>query len=202
MNSAKEALEKLQAGNERFIKCQQTGVTNFDPEARAHHAAAQAPFAIILSCADSRTAPELIFDQNIGDLFVVRVAGNIAAASQIGSIEYAVESFGTPLLVVMGHSNCGAVNATVDFMAKGEVPFESDNLTAIVKRIAPAVQPLLDLDNISNAEIKERAVSENVKAAVKDLINDSPALTKAIEDKRLQLVGAEYSLETGEVRFF
>lgn len=202
MNTAQEALDKLKAGNQRFVACEQQGVNNFDKNSRAQHAAGQAPFAVILGCADSRTPPELIFDQGIGNLFIVRVAGNVAAASQIGSIEYAVESFATPLLVVMGHSNCGAVNATVDFMAKGDVPFESDNLTAVVKRIAPAVQPLLDLDGISHSEIKQRAVSENVKAAVKDLINDSPVLAKAIQEKRLEVVGAEYSLETGEVNFF
>ncbi len=200
MINANQALEKLKAGNQRYIDCQQEGVSRFNVESRSEMATSQAPFAIILGCADSRTPAEIIFDQGLGDIFVVRVAGNIAAASQIASIEYAVESFGTPLVVVMGHTNCGAVNATVDFMAKGDVPFESDNLTSLVKRIAPSVQPLLDTD-ATNAEIKQSAVIANVKATMTDLLNDSPVLAKAVEEEKLTIMGAEYSLETGGVTF-
>ncbi|MRX28086.1 carbonic anhydrase [Kangiella sp. HZ709] len=201
MISSQEALAKLKQGNQRFVDCQFKATEQIDQSSRSAKAASQAPFAIILGCADSRTPAELIFDQGLGELFVVRVAGNIAAASQIGSIEYAVESFGTPLVVVMGHTNCGAVNATVDFMAKGDVPFESDSLTALVKRIAPSVQPLLKNDNSNHAEVKQLGVSANVKTSMQDLVNESPVLQKAIEDERLQIVGAEYSLETGEVKF-
>ncbi len=200
MISAQEALKKLKSGNQRFIDCQQNGINQFNAESRNELAAAQAPFAIILGCADSRTPAEIIFDQGLGEIFVIRVAGNIAAASQIGSIEYAVESFGTPLIVVMGHTNCGAVNATVDFMNKGEVPFESDSLTAIVKRIAPAVQPLLDTED-SDAEVKQKAVLANVAVSANDMIQESPVIAKAIEEGRVTVVGAEYSLETGQVEF-
>ena len=199
--SALEALERLQVGNRRFIEGHQThtGVTREVLEASA---LGQKPFAIILGCSDSRVPAELIFDQGMGDLFVVRVAGNVVAPSQIGSIEFAATQFGTELAVVLGHSHCGAVQATLDHLQRpgGEL---SPGLQSVVDRIQPAVEGLIDGEFKDDGEALMRAgVRANVRESVDQLRHGSEVLANLIAGDRLHVVGAEYSLKTGLVEFF
>jgi carbonic anhydrase len=198
---ASQALERLRAGNARFV----AGVR--DPEALAHEArrselvSGQEPFAIVLGCSDSRVPAEIIFDQGLGDLFVIRVAGNVVAPSLLGSVEFAADRFGTRLVVVLGHSSCGAVTATADEL---ERPSESrsPNLRSIVDRIRPAVEPLLETELASDRTALIRAaVRANVRASVSQVRHGSRILEDLIEKDGLSVVGAEYSLETGAVEF-
>lgn len=197
MIDATEALASLRAGNERFT----SGQSKLDGSAlqarRAELVDGQSPFAIVLSCADSRVPVEQVFDQGPGDLFVVRVAGNIAAPSQLGSIEYAASHLGTRLLVVLGHSQCGAVAATVSLLQQSQT-HPSPNLQAIVDRISPAVEPLLEED--PNTPLHD-AVVANVRQAVGDLRRDSALLDELAKSGDLTIVGAEYWLDSGAVTF-
>jgi carbonic anhydrase len=202
MISAEEALARLREGNRRFV----SGVQDGDVEAgRTRHidlAAGQEPFAIILGCSDSRVPAELVFDQGLGDLFVIRVAGNIVASSQVGSVEFAAERFGTPLVVVLGHSRCGAVEATLEELKRPRET-QSRNLRSIVDRIRPAVEVLLATELKHDAEtLMKLAIRTNVRASVNHLRHGSEILEHLIERDGLQIVGAEYSLETGIVDFF
>ncbi len=198
MISAKEALERLQTGNERFVAGQQ------DEGAMSHHARRkltaeqQDPFAIILGCSDSRVPAEIIFDQGLGDLFVIRVAGNIVAQSQIGSIEFAVSNFGTPLVVVLGHSRCGAVLATLDYLRDPGKQNHTDNSRSIVERIRPAIESIVE----SGVADDQAAVRANVMASVEQLKQGSTLLERLVRERMLLIVGAEYSLETAVVEFF
>jgi len=199
---AQEALARLREGNQRFA----SGVTTVD--SLAHHARRseltdrQEPFAIILGCSDSRVPAEIVFDQGIGDLFVIRVAGNIVAASQVGSVEFAVERFGTPLVVVLGHSRCGAILATLEQLVRPRED-QSRNLRAIVDRVRPAVAPLLATDLRHDPDaLVEHAVRANVCVSANYLRHGSDILEQLIQNDRLLVVGAEYSLETGIVDFF
>ena len=202
MISAREALERLREGNRRFAR----GVRNSDllvSEARRSElAAGQQPFAIILGCSDSRVPAEIVFDQGLGDLFVIRVAGNIVASSQIGSVEFAAEQFGTSLVVVLGHSRCGAILATLEDLKRPRET-QSRNLHAIVDRIRPSVEPLLatEFKNDSEALIRH-AVRANVRASANQLRHGSELLQELIRTEDLLVVGAEYSLDTGLVDFF
>ncbi len=202
MISAQVALKRLQEGNSRFV----SGVRSNDPftsiERRQELAAAQEPFAIILGCSDSRVPAEIVFDQGLGDLFVIRVAGNIVAPSQIGSIEFAAERFGTRLVVVLGHSQCGAILATLEEL-KQPRENKSRNLSSIVDRIQPAVEPLLttELRHDHNALV-ENAIRANVRISTSHLRHGSEILEQLIQKNGLLVVGAEYSLETGVVDFF
>jgi carbonic anhydrase len=202
MISAKEALEHLKQGNLRFIsdhpnQCIQTG-----QQRRTAFLASQEPFAIILGCSDSRVPAELVFDQGLGDLFVIRVAGNIVAPSQVGSVEFAAERFGTRLVVVLGHSMCGAILATIEEMGRPE-EVQSANLRSIVDRVRPAVEPLLksELKHDSDALVQQ-AVRANIRASADHLRHGSQVLEQLIRNDGLVVVGAEYSLETGVVEFF
>ena len=202
MIKAKEALARLKEGNLRFISGKGGRDLDFEHSRRLETVDDQAPFAIVLGCSDSRVPLELIFDQGMGDLFVIRVAGNIAASSQVGSVEFAAETFGTPLLVVMGHSKCGAVAASVD-----EVLNPGDRLTpnleVIVDRIRPAVKARLSREpECSREELIDKVVEDSVRATVKGLVNSSPLLEQRVQNGDLLIVGAEYSLETGRVEFF
>jgi carbonic anhydrase len=164
--------------------------------------AGQTPFAIVLGCSDSRVPAELVFDQGVGDLFVIRVAGNIVAPSQIGSIEFAAERFGTRLVVVLGHSRCGAVQATLEELER-PTEMRSPNLRAIVDRIRPAVETLLETDlRRDPAALIRYAVRANIRASVSHLRHGSQILEQLILHDDLLVVGAEYSLETGIVDFF
>lgn len=198
---ANEAIQRLKEGNQRFV----TGVRSVDTIVkqmqRADFVEGQAPFAVILGCSDSRVPAEIVFDQGLGDLFVIRVAGNIVAPSQVGSVEFAVEQFGTPLVVVLGHTMCGAVRATIDELAKPSTE-TSFNLLSIVNRIRPTVEPLFQTELKNDAE-KLMAVSirANILAAVNHLRHGSQILEQLVNRGQLEIVGAEYSLETGEVLF-
>jgi carbonic anhydrase len=202
MISALDALERLREGNRRFVSDEVSEDTLASREHRAGAAKPQNPFAIILACSDSRVPTELIFDRGIGDLFVIRVAGNIVAPSQIGSIEYAAKQFGTRLVVVLGHSNCGAIIATLQELALQD-SHRSPNLRAIVDRVRPAVEPVLE-DNfdVDDDAVISSCVRANIKASVEHLQHGSLILEQLIDAGDLKIVGAEYSIETGNIEFF
>jgi carbonic anhydrase len=200
MIPAREALERLQEGNRRFVSDVLAGGANRGSLRRDELVKVQEPFAIVLGCSDARVPAEIVFDQGIGDLFVIRVAGNIVAPSQIGSVEFAASRFGTRLVVVLSHSQCGAVEATLQEL---ERPSESrsPNLRAIVDRIRPSVETLLDAD-VHPEVLMERAVRANCRASAGHLRHGSRILEQLIDQEGLMVVGAEYSLATGEVDFF
>ncbi len=202
MIPASEALQRLKEGNRRFVDGEATGVIAAGASRRGELVSGQTPFAIILGCSDSRVPAEIIFDQGLGELFVIRVAGNIVAPSQVGSIEFAAEQFGTRLVVVLGHSNCGAVSATVQELTRpSEV--RSHNLHSIVDRIRPSVETLLETPLKSDpAALVKHAVRANVRLSVSHLQHGSRILEELIDDNRLAVVGAEYSLASGAVEFF
>lgn len=202
MPDAREALERLKAGNARFVNGEHT-IAEKAAEARgADGTAPQKPFAAILGCSDSRVPVEIVFDQGLGDLFVIRVAGNIVAPSQIGSIEFAAQTFGTRLVVVLGHTHCGAVAATVDAL-RGSVPPESRNLYSIVDRIKPSANDILSANpNTDRDSLIASAVRANVMSSVRDLREGSTVLAELQQNDDLLIVGAEYSLTTGAVDFF
>lgn len=202
MITAQEALARLQAGNQRFVAGVRDVQTLISQLRRGELVAGQAPFAIVLGCSDSRVPAELVFDQGVGDLFVIRVAGNIVAPSQIGSIEFAAERFGTRLVVVLGHSLCGAVQATLEELER-PTEMRSPNLRSIVDRIRPAVETLLETDlRRDPAALIHYAVRANIRAAANHLRHGSQILEHLIQQEGLLVVGAEYSLETGVVEFF
>jgi carbonic anhydrase len=162
----------------------------------------QEPFAIVLGCSDSRVPAEIVFDQGLGDLFVIRVAGNIVAPSQVGSVEFAAERFGTRLVVVLGHSQCGAIQATLEELRR-PAKDQSRNLRSIVDRIRPSVQGILDADQDLGPEaLMHAAVRANIRASVDHLRHGSEVLEQLIQGAGLMVVGAEYSLESGCVDFF
>jgi carbonic anhydrase len=169
---------------------------------RAGLASGQAPFAVILGCSDSRVPTEVVFDQGLGDLFVIRVAGNIVAPSQIGSIEFATQKFGTQLVVVLGHTHCGAVEATIDELQQ-PAEKQSRNIAAIVSRIQPSVMDLLGRGDVTNREdLMHKAIRENVRYSANALRHGSEIIEELIGAGELLIVGAEYSLDTGIVEFF
>jgi len=200
MLTALEALARLQEGNRRFV-ANQTSPDAVDHARRAALAAGQKPFAIILGCSDSRVPAELVFDQGFGDLFVIRVAGNIVAPSQVGSVEFAASRFGTRLVVVLGHSGCGAITATLEEIT-GRATSQSRNLRSIVNRVRPSVETLLTsrYHEDEDALIRD-AVRANVRASVNHLQHGSELLEQLSLNDGLMVVGAEYSLETGVVTF-
>ena len=201
MVPARVALARLKEGNQRFAA--NAGRDAFVSQLRREElASGQQPFAIILGCSDSRVPAEIVFDQGLGDLFVIRVAGNIVAPSQVGSVEFAAAAFSTRLVVVLGHSQCGAITATLDEL-RTPTENQSRNLAAIVDRIRPSVQALLatDLRNDRDALVRE-AVRANIRASVNHLRHGSQVLEELILKDGLVVVGAEYSLETGVVDFF
>ncbi len=202
MISALEALERLQEGNRRFV----SNVRDLDALAshtrRTELVAGQEPIAIILGCSDSRVPAEIVFDQGLGDLFVIRVAGNVVAPSQVGSVEFAAERFGTRLVVVLGHSLCGAVLATLEQLERA-TENRSPNLRSIVDFIKPSVEKLLDMEPHQDPDaLLEQAVRANICASADHLRHGSRILEQLIQNDGLLIVGAEYSLETGVVDFF
>ena len=202
MISASEALQKLRDGNQRFISGELSVEGMLSHAKRDELVSGQEPYAIILGCSDSRVPAEIVFDQGLGDLFVIRVAGNIVAPSQIGSIEFAAEQFKTRLVVVMGHTQCGAVNATLEEMRRptGE---QSKNIQSIVSRIRPSLEQFVSTELWQQKdELMKQATRANVCASVSQLRHGSGILEELIERKELVVVGAEYDLKTGEVIFF
>jgi len=202
MLTAEDALKRLQDGNRRFVANESTAATLLDPARRAALIAGQEPFAIILGCSDSRVPAELIFDQGLGDLFVIRVAGNIVAPSQVGSVEFAASRFGTKLVVVLGHTQCGAVIATYEALTS-QAQAATSNLRSIVERVRPAVETVLAAGGEQDADaIIRQATRANVRAAVDHLKHGSALLERLVQTAGLRIVGAEYSLESGLVEFF
>jgi len=201
MITAGEALTRLKEGNRKFVALDRSHI-EIDAGRRTDLAKEQKPFAIILGCSDSRVPAEIIFNQGLGDLFVIRVAGNIVAPSQIGSIEFAAEQFGTRLVVVLGHSLCGAVSATLSQMQQ-PVEGQSPNLHSIVSRIRPGLEGLIDPAAAKDADtLLREAVRANINASVEQLRRGSAILEDLIADDDLLVVGAEYDLETGVIDFF
>ena len=202
MIPAAEALERLREGNRRFVAEVRSDDNASTRSRRRELAGGQEPFAIVLGCSDSRVPAELVFDQGLGDLFVIRVAGNIVAPSQVGSVEFAAARFGTRLVVVLGHSSCGAIAATLEELGR-PTQDQSKNLRSIVDRIRPSVEPLLATDLARHPEaLVHEAVRANIRASVSHLRHGSEVLEDLIDREGLLIVGAEYSLETGEVDFF
>jgi carbonic anhydrase len=202
MISALEALEKLRKGNQDYVAGDKVRSPYTNEDRRAELLEGQEPFAIIVGCSDSRAPAEIIFHQGLGDLFVIRVAGNIVAPSQVGSVEFAAEYFGTRLVVVLGHSNCGAIKATVE-QVQGSGSQSYSNIASIVNRIRPAVTELIMSDNGQDQDdLINRAVRANIRSSVDHLRNGSRILEELVLKEDLLIVGAEYSLETGIVDFF
>lgn len=198
--TSSQALQRLKEGNARFSASLRSEASVPSVQLRKQLVAGQYPFAVILSCSDSRAPSEILFDQGLGDLFVIRVAGNVVAPSLVGSVEFAVASFATELVVVMGHSHCGAVRTTLDVVERG-APVASENIRDIVERIRPGVAGVVKADVPAEQRMKE-AVRANVRASVNQLRHGSRILENLIRDKRLVVAGAEYCLETGLVDFF
>ena len=202
MISAPEALERLREGNRRFASDVRSSDTRTSQARRSELAAVQEPFAIILGCSDSRVPAEIVFDQGLGDLFVIRVAGNIVAASQVGSVEFAAARFDTRLVVVLGHSQCGAVLATLEELQR-TTGHQSRNLRSIVDRVRPSVEALLATELRRDPDaLMRHAVRANIRVSANHLRHGSEVLEQLIERNGLLVVGAEYSLETGLVDFF
>jgi carbonic anhydrase len=202
MISAGEALDRLREGNLRFTSSLRGSGAFLSQAGRIQLTSTQEPFAIILGCSDSRVPAEIVFDQGLGDLFVIRVAGNIVAPSQVGSVEFAAARFGTRLVVVLGHSQCGAIAATLEELLR---PTESHsrNIRAIVDRVRPSVEGLLETGLRNNPEaLVKQAVRVNIRASANHLRHGSRLLEQLIAEDGLVVVGAEYSLETGLVDFF
>jgi carbonic anhydrase len=200
--SPEDALERLAEGNRRFRESSgSTWVRGWSEQLATQ---AQRPFAIVLGCSDSRTPVEILFDQGFGDLFVVRIAGNIVAPSVVGSIEFAASQFGSRLVVVMGHTRCGAIGATVRALETGRP--ESKNMGAITDRIAPHIADLLRVGDPTRPAESEHvlrdAMRANVRASADHLRHGSRILEELVIAGRVAIVGAEYELETGTVNFF
>ena len=199
--SADDAIRRLREGNRRFV----TGISGHDQDwehaRRLDPRRAQRPIAIVLGCSDSRVPLEVIFDQGFGELFVIRVAGNIAAPTQIGSIEYAVTRFSPPLVVVLGHSNCCAVAAAIDGLFDREISI-SPHVGEVVRRIQPVVETVRDAHrHLDRHELLAPCVRENARANAALLTRESSPLARRVADGRLRIVGAEYALESGRVSF-
>lgn len=193
--SAEDAIQMLKDGNARYVA--EIGKTaDLGDERRKELAKGQHPFAIIVSCSDSRVPPEHIFDQGLGDLFVIRVAGNVVEPVELGSVEYAAEHLGTKLIVVLGHEKCGAVKAAID--TGGHAP---GNIGAIVKNIAPAVKSVKRTSSATGDAFVDACVKANAHKTAADLVNKSRVLAHMVEEHKIKIVVAEYMLGTGEVEF-
>lgn len=202
MTPPDEGVLRLKEGNRRFLSGEGQPDRLGTEARRRELIKGQKPFAIILGCSDARVPAEIIFDQGLGDLFVIRVAGNIVAPSQVGSVEFAAERFGTKLVVVLGHTGCGAIMATLEELRR---PTEghSPNLRSIVDRVRPSVEALFEGGEPSDGSaLEHRAVRANIRASANHLRHGSQTLERLIAENGLRVVGAEYSLETGEVDFF
>jgi carbonic anhydrase len=202
MTSALEALDRLRDGNRRFVSDERSLDANANRTRRREVADGQNPFAIVLGCSDSRVPAEIVFDQGLGDLFVIRVAGNIVAPSQVDSVEFAAERYGTRLVVVLGHSRCGAILATLEELER-PAEAQSRSLRSIVDRVRPSVEALLDTDLRHQPDaLVHQAVRANIRVSASHLRHGSDVLEHLIQNDGLLVVGAEYSLETGVVEFF
>lgn len=202
--AARKALQRLMQGNKRFVKKRRTGKFPAPKNANWLMVKPLGPFAIILSCSDSRAPAEILFDQGLGDLFVIRVAGNIVAPSQVGSVEFAAATTSAQLVVVMGHTECGAINATLDAI-EGKKSVPAENIQAIVSRIRPHVERLIKRTKNRGRkrdQVWRDAVRANVQASTDHLRHGSRFLEELVRGKKLVIVGAEYCIESGVVDFF
>jgi carbonic anhydrase len=197
---AAEALARLREGNERYVKNVRS-IDSLVSHSRRDDLALQSPVAIILGCSDSRAPAEIVFDQGLGDLFVIRVAGNIVAPSQVGSVEFAAERFGTRLVVVMGHTQCGAIEATIEAVTSEHGP-ASRNMLSIVNRLRPGIESLVMTDlALDPVRLRREALRAHVRASVNHLRHGSDIIERLAEEDGLAVVGAELDLSTGEVAF-
>ncbi len=202
MITAAEALQRLKDGNRRFVERVRNHEAALGASPRIALTQEQKPIAIVLGCSDARVPAELVFDQGLGDLFVIRVAGNIVAPSLVGSVEFAAAQFGTRLVVVLGHTRCGAIQVTLEELRR-PAENQSPNIRSIVDRVRPSVEVLLKTELRHDEEALARhAVRANVGVSVSHLRHGSEVLERLIREEGLTVVGAEYSLETGEVEFF
>jgi len=198
---APEALARLRAGNHRYVQNVRS-VDSMISHSRRGEIQVQSPFAIVLGCSDSRAPAEIVFDQGLGDLFVIRVAGNIVAPSQIGSVEFAAERFGTRLVVVMGHTQCGAIEAAIEAITSDHGPASSNQLS-IVNRVRPTIEGLVSTDLARDpVRLRREAMRANVRASVNHLRHGSEVIERLADDGGLAVVGGELDLSTGEVTFF
>lgn len=195
------ALRRLQDGNARFVANLRRSEAMTSPVRRAEVADNHQPFAVILGCSDARVPAEIVFDQGLGDLFVIRVAGNVVAPSQVGSVEFAVERFGVQLVVVLGHSRCGAIDATLEALSRpGQA--QSPGLRSIVDRVRPSIEGLLHTElGRDRPRLVQEAVEANIRASVNQLRHGSEILERLVLAGRLQIAGAEYALDSGQVSF-
>lgn len=201
MTSARESLQRLKSGNERFVR----GETEYKVMPYADRDLASmktpSPFAVIVSCSDSRVPVERLFDQCIGNLFIIRIAGIVVARTQLGSIEFGVDKLGARLIVVLGHSDCAAVGATLDGLDNPSSS-GSENLDFLVEQIGPNLAELIAANrDLSKKQILKLAIRANVRASMQELESRSPCLREHLQQGDLEIVGAEYSLETGTVAF-
>ncbi len=202
MISASDALVLLREGNHRFVSGASDRDSIIRRSRRLDLTKGQQPFAAVLGCSDSRVPVEIVFDQGLGDLFVIRVAGNIVAPSQVGSVEFAAEQFGTRLVVVLGHSRCGAIEATLEQLRR-PAENQSRNLRSIVDLVRPSLQGLLDTSiAYDHDKLVHHAVRANIRTSVQQLRHGSEIIENLIKNAGLMVLGAEYSLETGVVDFF
>jgi carbonic anhydrase len=194
----KEARKRLEEGNARFVAGQAAHPDQSSARRKKLNTAGQKPYASVLACADSRVPPEVVFDQGLGDLFVVRSAGQVLDSAVLGTIQFGVEEFRTPLLVVLGHTKCGAVKATVEAIEK-KAPASGTAVDALVTAIAPAVHEAVEM-GASQADLLSVAVDNNVERIVGQLM-DAKILNRTVKSRKLKIVGAIYDLATGEVSF-
>jgi len=201
--SAHDALARLREGNRRYAQGVRSVDAMLSHSRRDDLLKLQSPVAIILGCSDSRAPAEIVFDQGLGDLFVIRVAGNIVAPSQVGSVEFAAERFGTRLVVVMGHTQCGAIAATLEAISSGQKGQGSLNQLSIVNRVRPSIEALMSTDLVLDpVRLRREAMRANVRASVNHLRHGSEVIERLAEEGGLAVVGAELDLATGEVTFF
>ena len=199
--SARDALARLREGNRRYVQNVRS-VDSLVSHSRRADLTLQSPFAIVLGCSDSRAPAEIVFDQGLGDLFVIRVAGNIVAPSQVGSVEFAAERFGTRLVVVMGHSQCGAIDAAIEAITTEHGP-ASRNLLSIVNRVRPGIEGLVTTELARDpVRLRREAMRANVRASANHLRHGSEVLERLADSGGLAVVGGELDLLTGEVIFF
>ena len=200
--TAHEALERLKSGNREFVSRMKGGDAALSDSKRMELPKEQDPFAIVLGCSDARVPAEIVFNQGLGDLFMIRVAGNIVAPSQVGSVEFAAARYNAPIVVVLGHTQCGGILATIEALQNPDAQ-PSRDLLSIVNRVRPSVEPLFktELRNDMDALVRH-AVRANVAVSVDHLRHGSEMLEQMVQEGRLAVVGGEYSLETGEVEFF
>ncbi len=201
MMTGSETLRHLVEGNRRFIGGSSRLGSGIDAYRRGELTNGQNPVAVVVGCSDSRVPLEIIFDQGLGDLFVIRVAGNIINPSQIESVEFAVAELETPLVVILGHHDCGAIQAAVTELEQKVLP-QPLQLPTLMKALRPAVEPMLAADPpLAPGELVERAIRANIKNSVARLTSQSALLAARVQEERLLIVGAEYSLATGMVDF-